>query len=65
MEGDHFIIMTYFCGKSQRCFKQKGDKDSYAELPKNAYEKAKNHGACCKCVKAIKEQEIKNPDIAK
>jgi len=50
---DNFIFITYFCGKKQRCFKQEDDKDSYVEMPENAAEIARNHGACCKCVQAI------------
>ena len=54
-DGDDFIFITVFCGKRYRCFKQPGEKDTYAELPYDAAEKARNANACAKCVSAIEK----------
>ena len=50
-----FVIATVFCGKSQKYIKGEGEKDSYAELPSDAAEKARNANACAKCVSAIEK----------
>ena len=52
-DGLNFIFVTFYCGKRQRCFKELGEPDTYAELPDDAAEKARNANACAKCVSAI------------
>ena len=55
LDGDEFIFITFFCGGLDRCFKQPGEKETYAELPDDAAEKARNANACAKCVSAIEK----------
>jgi len=54
-DGETFIFVTFFCGKRDRCWKKLDDKETYAELPDDAAEKARNANACDKCVSAIEK----------
>ena len=55
VENENFIFITHFCGWGQRCFREKGEESSSAELPDDADEKAGNANACAKCVSAIEK----------